>query len=213
VRVHANGALLLYRAKRSAAQELGLADQDLLAAALAYAAAGFPVFPCHPHTKEPAVKRGFYDATTNPATIRRLWSAPDRNIAIPPERSRASGLSMSIPVARTILPGWKPSTASCRTRARFAPEFEDGELGLVDRNRRAKPSVYDPAERARWHAMLIWIARDRGYSPKFPGVNYMKKFGAWPPRGSSPQPIPPSPEVRSWVRSRMIAYAKARGAA
>jgi hypothetical protein len=54
----------------------------MLTAALSYAAAGLPVFPCHPRTKEPATKRGFYDATTNPATIRRLWSAPDRNIAI-----------------------------------------------------------------------------------------------------------------------------------
>jgi hypothetical protein len=31
--------------------------------------------------------------------------------------------------------------------------------------------------------------------------------------GSSPAPIPPSPEVLSWVRSRNIAYAKAKGRA
>jgi hypothetical protein len=55
---------------------------DLLEAALAYAAAGVPVFPLEPRGKDPVTKRGFYDATTNPATIRRFWRAPDRNIGI-----------------------------------------------------------------------------------------------------------------------------------
>ena len=38
---------------------------------------------------------------------------------------------------------------------------------------------------------------------------YKDKFDTWPP-WVAPQPIPPSPEVRSWVRSRDIAYAKRR---
>jgi hypothetical protein len=56
---------------------------DLLAAALDYAARGVPVFPCTPRGKTPAVGRGFHAATTNPATIRRYWTDPDRNIGIP----------------------------------------------------------------------------------------------------------------------------------
>lgn len=56
---------------------------DLLAAALDYAARGLPVFPCLPRGKTPAVRRGFYAATTNPATIRRYWTDPERNIAVP----------------------------------------------------------------------------------------------------------------------------------
>ena len=35
-----------------------------LKAALAYAASGLAVLPLNPRTKEPATKRGFYDATT-----------------------------------------------------------------------------------------------------------------------------------------------------
>jgi superfamily II DNA or RNA helicase len=92
-------------------------------------------------------------------------------------------------------------------------EFDDGELGPVDRDRRTKPIVYDPAERDRWHAMLVQIGMERGYKAGWSAHKYKEKFGAWPPWGSAPQPIPPSPEVRSWVRSRIIAYAKARGAA
>jgi hypothetical protein len=55
----------------------------LLQAALDYAARGLMVFPCKLVAKEPACKRGFKDATTNPATIRRWWLAQaNYNIAI-----------------------------------------------------------------------------------------------------------------------------------
>jgi hypothetical protein len=55
----------------------------LLAAALDYATRRWSVFPCRPASKEPATKRGFYNATTNPATIRRWWLArEDYNIGI-----------------------------------------------------------------------------------------------------------------------------------
>ncbi|TWI71312.1 putative DNA primase/helicase [Bradyrhizobium huanghuaihaiense] len=56
---------------------------DLLAAALDFAARGLPVFPCLPYGKTPAVVRGFHAATTNPATILRYWTDPERNIGIP----------------------------------------------------------------------------------------------------------------------------------
>jgi hypothetical protein len=55
----------------------------LLNAALAYAAAGMPVFALAPRGKKPAIARGFYSATTNPETIKRLWRIADRNIGIP----------------------------------------------------------------------------------------------------------------------------------
>src|SRR5262245_45059019 len=46
---------------------------DMLAAALAYAALGRQVFPLQPQSKLPATRRGFYDATTNPETLRRWF--------------------------------------------------------------------------------------------------------------------------------------------
>jgi hypothetical protein len=53
----------------------------LLQAALDLAARGLMVFPCLPTSKAPACRRGFKDATTNPATISRWWLAqPDYNI-------------------------------------------------------------------------------------------------------------------------------------
>ena len=68
--------------------------------------------------------------------------------------------------------------------------------------------MYDPATRAQWHAMLASIGIERGYKPGWAAYKYKEKFGAWPPYGATPTPIDPTPEVRSWVRSRLIAYAK-----
>jgi superfamily II DNA or RNA helicase len=87
-----------------------------------------------------------------------------------------------------------------------------GDLGLVQGGR-AQQVHYDHAARMQWLGMLTAIAIERGYSPKWPAVNYKEKFGDWPPRGIAVRPIPPSPEWRSWVRSRQIAYAKTRGVA
>jgi hypothetical protein len=92
-----------------------------------------------------------------------------------------------------------------------AIEIGDGDLGLVDGGR-ARATVYDPAQRMEWLAMLTAIRNERGYKPTWPAVNYKEKFGQWPPWGTVVEPKDPTPEVRSWVRSRMIAYAKGRAA-
>ena len=94
-----------------------------------------------------------------------------------------------------------------------AVTFEEGDLGEVGRDRRINPSLYDPELRNRWHAMLTHIAVERDYKPGWTAYKFKEKFGAWPPWGARPQPIEPTPEVRSWVRSRQIAYAKSRNSA
>jgi hypothetical protein len=54
-----------------------------LAAALRYAQADWPVFPCLPGQKAPATKHGYLDATTDPDKITWWWSRnPGRNLAI-----------------------------------------------------------------------------------------------------------------------------------
>lgn len=53
------------------------------AAALRYARAGWPVFPCRPGLKEPATAHGCKDATIDPDRIRRWWtSCPAFNVAV-----------------------------------------------------------------------------------------------------------------------------------
>jgi DNA repair protein RadD len=91
--------------------------------------------------------------------------------------------------------------------------FEDGDLAEVGRDRRINPNLYDPELRNQWHGMLAHIAIERDYKPGWAAHKFKEKFGAWPSWGARPQPIEPTPEVRSWVRSRQIAYAKSRNVA
>ena len=79
--------------------------------------------------------------------------------------------------------------------------------------RRVTLDTGDPIVRAQWHAMLAYIASERGYQRGWIAHKYNEKFGTWPPRNAVAQPTPPTPEVRSWVRSRMIAFAKGRRSA
>jgi superfamily II DNA or RNA helicase len=101
--------------------------------------------------------------------------------------------------------GWVPAP---RARDR---DFRDGELGLVIGGK-ANGHQYSPDERRRWLAMLHWIAGERGYQRDWVAHKYKEKFDIWPAWGATPEPMTPTPEVRSWVRSRQIAYAKGRQA-
>jgi Bifunctional DNA primase/polymerase, N-terminal/AAA domain/Primase C terminal 2 (PriCT-2) len=57
---------------------------DMLSAALAYAAQGWPVFPCNPLDKRPLTQHGFKDATTDVAKITAWWARwPGAMIGIP----------------------------------------------------------------------------------------------------------------------------------
>jgi DNA repair protein RadD len=85
--------------------------------------------------------------------------------------------------------------------------FGEGDLGLVDRAKRIVHAANDPHERMRWHAMLAHIAADRGYKPGWAAHKFKEKFGHWPP-ARFVEPIEPSREVLSWVRSRAIAWRK-----
>jgi len=63
-------------------------NDDLLQAALAYAARGWAVFPLTPGDKLPVIRkedggRGVYDATCDPDVLRQWWARwPDANIGV-----------------------------------------------------------------------------------------------------------------------------------
>jgi hypothetical protein len=92
-----------------------------------------------------------------------------------------------------------------------AIEVVDGDLGLVDSSRRARPDLDDPRVRAEWYSGLAFIAAERGYKPGWVAHQYKNRFGDWPP--ARPVPREPSIEIRRWVKSRMIAYGKGRASA
>jgi DNA repair protein RadD len=87
--------------------------------------------------------------------------------------------------------------------------FAEGELARIDKSGRPIESS-DPHERMRWHAMLAHIAGERRYKSGWVSHKYKERFGTWPPVSRPIPPMRPSLEVLSWVRSRNIAFAKAR---
>ena len=95
--------------------------------------------------------------------------------------------------------GWRP------TRRGGGVDFVDGELTEVG----CDPRKLDADERRRWHAEFAWIAQERGYKTGWTAHKFKEKFGAWPSERFI-APAIPSAEVRAWVRSRQIAYAKAK---
>jgi DNA repair protein RadD len=96
--------------------------------------------------------------------------------------------------------GWRPFKKAKPV------EIADGELGEVGRDRRVGASGINPLA---FHRQLTWIAQQRGYQPGWVSYKFKEKFGSWP-RSRHVAPMPAEPAVLSWVRSRMIAFAKSR---
>jgi DNA repair protein RadD len=84
--------------------------------------------------------------------------------------------------------------------------FVDGDLAELSRNGRADRPVYTLEEKLRWLGMLAYMGAERGYKSGWYKHKYREKFGSWPVH--APVRQEPSAEVRSWVRSRQIAWAK-----
>jgi DNA repair protein RadD len=105
-----------------------------------------------------------------------------------------------------------PSCGFLPKRPASAFVCHDGDLGLVT-DGHASERVYSDYEKHLWHGMLVHIAQQRNYKPGWVAHQYKKKFGVFPGWEASPEPVEPTPEVLSWVRSRMIAYAKGQAKA
>jgi DNA repair protein RadD len=69
-----------------------------------------------------------------------------------------------------------------------------------------------PEQKGKFFAGLKQIAIDRGYKPGWASNQYRQKFGVWPNAYKHVEPQEPTTEVRNWVKSRQIAYAKQRAA-
>jgi len=89
-------------------------------------------------------------------------------------------------------------------------EVADGELGRVERNRNVIP--FNPSDDVKFafYRQLLYIAKEKHYQPGWAWHKFKEKFGHEPPRNwRHTDPMLPTPEVRAWVKSRQIAYAKA----
>jgi hypothetical protein len=70
----------------------------------------------------------------------------------------------------------------------------------------------DMALRQDWYSGFLFIALEKGYKEGWAANQYRNKFSTWPD-GLRKVAKQPSLSVRSYVRSRQIAYAKAKAKA
>lgn len=94
----------------------------------------------------------------------------------------------------------------------------DGDLSELGRDGRPKGkpesarSVLQSQGKRAVYMQLLWVAEDKGRAIGWAGHAYKEIFGDWP-RGLSKMLVAePTPQMRSWLRSRDIDYAKARAA-
>jgi superfamily II DNA or RNA helicase len=88
-----------------------------------------------------------------------------------------------------------------------AVEIQDADLHEVGKAR--VHATMD--DKVSFYRQLLCIARGKNYSDGWAAHKYREKFGVWPQNMKHLVPIGPTPEVVAWVRSRQIAWAKARG--
>jgi len=96
-------------------------------------------------------------------------------------------------------------------------EVIEGDLGLVTANGVEKRQ-YSREELIEWVAGLKFMAAERAaqgrpYNGNWAYANFLAKFGNNPlVHTSQVVARPPTHEIRSWIKSKQIAYAKARTA-
>jgi DNA repair protein RadD len=101
-----------------------------------------------------------------------------------------------------------PSCPACGhvyPRKSSAIEHQEGSLSELNGSAVSKASM---EQKRDWHGQLLSIAEERGYASGWVSHKYKEKFGVWP-NGLESEPIPPTPAVMNWVRSRAIAFSKA----
>ncbi|MDD5387876.1 MAG: DEAD/DEAH box helicase [Gallionellaceae bacterium] len=104
----------------------------------------------------------------------------------------------------------KPAKVHACPACGFAPERQsdvqtvDGDLKPLARKRADKIDKQDA------YSQLLQIRKEHRYSAGWVSHQYRELFGVWP-RGLAEIPRPPSQEMRNWIRSRQIRYAKQQG--
>jgi DNA repair protein RadD len=141
---------------------------------------------------------------------------PDRHAEAPAHQARlkdkASGLiectqCSALRLGRQACPacGFLP-----KRPAQYVAHVE-GELGLVNGGKAQAPH-YTVEQKVHWYQMLVGEVLRRGKKPGWAFYLFQDKFGHAPPQHWDRTALAPTPEVASYVRSRIIAYAKRRAA-
>ena len=118
------------------------------------------------------------------------------------------------PECRCVLPPRARECPACGAAIFATTEVTERSGELVELGSAARDSVGDRhrqqwAEKDLWHGALVKIARQKGYARGWAGHKFREKFGHWPSLNYPPE-REPTIEILNWIRSRQIAFAKAR---
>jgi DNA repair protein RadD len=94
----------------------------------------------------------------------------------------------------------------------FMPErqslIEDKAGELVQlKGRKKEKGDATPHSRQQVWSMLLWLQKERDYSPKFAKAKFFDRYGDWP-RNLEEVPMAPDALFLNWLKSRQIAYFK-----
>lgn len=123
------------------------------------------------------------------------------------QQERKASEPKPCPACKYVRPAGVHQCPKCGFAPQRQSDIETAE-GELQRLTRKKPAA-TRFEKAATYSGLLQIAKERRYSEKWAAHQFRKIFGVWP-RALPEIRREPSAELRSWVKSQAIAYAKAR---
>jgi DNA repair protein RadD len=129
-------------------------------------------------------------------------------------KSRAADrirLPKECPQCAFLKPPRMSECPACGFKAEAVDNTQVAEGELVEITGGKKPEeAASRDEKAAFYAQLMGYAQKRGYSSGWAAHKFREKFDVWPNDYKNVPAIEPTPKVRSWIKSRQIAWAKSK---
>ena len=122
------------------------------------------------------------------------------------KREPAIKLPKECPSCHFVKPAGVHACPECGFTPKRRSDVEVVDGNLVQLSGKTKPATMEVKQ--HWYGALIWIARERRYKAGWAARKYQDKFGVWPANSMPDTAEMPTAEVRSWVKSQQIAWAR-----
>jgi DNA repair protein RadD len=120
-------------------------------------------------------------------------------------------LPKECPQCAFLKPPRTPKCPACGFKAEAIDDTEVSDGQLVEiAGRRKREDAPSKDEKAAFYAQLMGYAQGRGYARGWAAHKFREKFDVWPNDYRNVPAMEPTPKVRSWIKSRQIAWAKSK---
>lgn len=90
-------------------------------------------------------------------------------------------------------------------------DYIDGQLGEVCyKTKKAAPEKFSKEMKQEWFCQLTYYAKQKGYKEGWVAQQYRSRFSVWPKGLDYHVPPGQNSDVLNWIKSKQIAYAKAK---